>query len=137
MHGVVLASMATVMLAAYLVKLGVLPALAKFLPELFSAIVAIYVIVAGVGQRFRFVPSKYWVMFGVLGLWLVCGILANGVGTGPIVAGIRTYLRPLPFFLLPAVVNFQDLQIRQQLKLLLGLALGRSEPEHRRWYERR
>ena len=78
---------------------------------------------AGVGQRFRFVPVKYWLVFGLMAIWIVCGVLANAVGTGPIVAGARTYLRALPFFLLPAVFNFQDVQIRQQVKLILALSL--------------
>ena len=123
MQRFVLFTIAVVMAAPYLAKTGVLPRPVKFLPELVSAIAILYVIVAGVGQRFRFVPIQYWFVFGLITIWIICGIVANSLGPGPIVTGVRTYLRAVPFFFLPAVFNFQDDQIRQQLRWLLGFGL--------------
>jgi hypothetical protein len=54
---------------------------------------------------------------------IVYGILVNHVPPGPILAGMHYYLRPIPFFLVPAVFNFTDRQLKQLLGLLLGLSL--------------
>ncbi len=123
MQRFVLIAIPILVLTSFLVSLSLLPQLAKLLPEVLSVIAAVYLIVAGVGQRFRFVPVKYWLVFGLMMIWIVCGILVNAVGTGPIVPGARIYLRVLPFFLLPAVIDFQDDQIRQQIRLILALSL--------------
>ena len=123
MQRFVLIAIPILVVSPFLVSLSLLPEPAKLLPEVLSLIAALCVIVAGVDQRFRFVPVKYWLVFGLMAIWIVCGVLANAVGTGPIVAGARTYLRALPFFFLPAVFNFQDVQIRHQVKLILALSL--------------
>jgi hypothetical protein len=123
MHYVTLAMIASVVLAPYLTSLEVLPRLANFLPEMFSAIVAAYIVVAGARHRFQFVRASYWLAFGAIAVTMTCGIVANGVGTGPLVAGMRTYLRAIPLFFLPAIYDFKDWQIRNQLRFLLGLSL--------------
>jgi hypothetical protein len=41
------------------------------------------------------------------------------VAPGPVFAGVRLYLRAIPFFFLPAVYDFKESQIRLQLKFLL------------------
>jgi hypothetical protein len=50
---------------------------------------------------------------------IVCGILANSEAPGPVFAGLRSYMRAVPFFFLPAVYAFSERQIRSQLLLLL------------------
>lgn len=122
MHYVVLIAITAVMSASYLVELGVVPVV-KFLPEAFSAIVAVYVVFAGIRTRFQFVRAGYWIMFGTVTIVILCGIISNSVASGPIIAGLRYMLRPIPFFLLPAVYPFQQWQIKQQLRLLTGFAL--------------
>jgi hypothetical protein len=42
---------------------------------------------------------------------------------GPLISGIRFYLRAIPLFFLPAVFQYSESQIRTQLKLLLAIAL--------------
>jgi hypothetical protein len=54
---------------------------------------------------------------------LICGIIANSVGPGPIVSGMRYYLRPIPLFLLPAVYEFNESQLRAQLRLLFAICV--------------
>ena len=88
MQRFVLIAIPILVLTSFLVSLSLLPQLAKFLPEVIS-VIAVYLVVAGVGQRFRFVPFKYWLVFGLMAVWIVSGVLANAVGTGPIVAGAR------------------------------------------------
>ena len=63
----------------------------------------------------------YWIVFGALGLVAVCGAVVNLAEPGPLFAGIRTYLRALPFFFLPAVLAIKERQLRVQLLVLLAL----------------
>jgi len=99
------------------------PGLLKFIPELTAmGAIAIFLLI-GVGNRFRYVRPVYWLVFGALSVDLVCGALTNMIESGPLFAGIRTYLRALPFFLLPAVVLLKDRQLRTQLLLLLGFCI--------------
>lgn len=103
-------------------KLGA-PLIVKFTPELISAVVLIYVLIAGTRRRFNLVAPKYWLTFGALALIIVCGIATNGVDSGPLLMDLRLYLRAIPLFFLPAVFDFQDTQIMQQLQLLMYLSL--------------
>lgn len=100
-----------------------LPALMAFVPEILGALVLLYVVIAGSKTRFKYVRAEYWLVFGGIAAVMVCGIFANGVGPGPIFAGLRYYLRPIPLFFLPAVFLFSEKQIRQQLRLITILCL--------------
>jgi hypothetical protein len=69
------------------------------------------------------VAPKYWLVFGALGLTCACGVITNDVNAAPLLTGLRFYLRALPFFFLPAVCDFSEQQIRQQLRCLMVLGL--------------
>src|SRR5580658_2682446 len=103
-------------------QIGWLPSFCKFLPEVFSLIAAAFVGIRGVHQAFRFVDAKYLIVFGTLLLVVVCGVLVNQVPPGPILAGMRYFLRAIPFFFVPAVFEFTDRQLKQLMGLILGLA---------------
>lgn len=122
MQRVVLLMILSVFLATHL-SLNGFPGAVKFIPEMLSAIVALYVVVEGTRHRFQFVQPKYWIFFGLMLLIVICGILANDVASGPIIAGARLYLRALPFFFLPAIFAFSEKQVKQQLTLILVLCL--------------
>lgn len=110
------------------------PSFTKFIPELSSAIVAIYVVIVGAQQKFRFVQSKYWIAFGAIAFVVLCGLAVNGVAPGPTVAGMRSYLRAIPFFFLPALFPFRERQIRSQLVLLLLVGLAQiPSAGYQRW----
>jgi hypothetical protein len=113
---------AAVMLASYLGE-NVGPKALQYMPEMFSAVVTIAVILAGIKTRFRLVRRSYWMVFIALIITVLCGIFANAVGSGPIIAGMRWYVRAFPLFFLPAVFPFTDKQIKQQLTLLSGFGL--------------
>jgi len=102
---------------------AVLPRGAQYLPELFGLAAAVVVILLGTRNRFQFVRPQYWIVFGALVVTIICGILVNGVDSGPIIAGIRNYLRAIPWFLVPAAIAYTDQQVQAQLKLLLAIAL--------------
>ena len=113
-----------IMLAAYLTtaEVRLAPGFVKLLPDALSALVAVYVVATGARQQFRDVDPKYWLLFGALGLVFVCGPIVNQEGPGPIVNGMRYYLRAVPFFFLPAVCSFEDRDLRRYGALLLAFA---------------
>lgn len=102
---------------------AILPSFAKYLPELLSLAAVLVVTFAGTRNRFRYVRPQYWLVFGSLVLTIVCGILANSVDAGPILAGARTYLRAIPWFLVPAVYAYTNKEVQTQLRLVTVLAL--------------
>jgi hypothetical protein len=107
----------------YLGDEGYAPSFLAYAQELLAMAAAAVVVVAGVRQRFVNVLAAYWFIFAGLTVTLVCGILTSGVEPGPIFAGIRAYVRAIPFFFLPAVVAFSPRQIKSQLVLILVFTL--------------
>lgn len=112
-------------LAAYVSSpdVGLAPNAVKFLPDLTSALALLYIIVVGAQQKFRNVNMKYWLIFAALSVSLMSGALVNHEPVGPFVNGMRYYLRAIPMFFLPAVVNFRDRDLRKYLVILMGLSL--------------
>lgn len=123
MQAFVLFAMLGVILAGYGVDEGWLPGQVRLLPEAVSAATLMLVVLLGLRTRFRYVRAEYWLALGAIGVVLLFGVLANGVAAGPVISGVRFYLRALPLFLLPAVYPFTDRQVRTQLLVLLGAVL--------------
>jgi hypothetical protein len=118
MNSFVLFMILVVTLGDYLVQQGWLPGALKLLPEAISAAAALAVIVLGARTGFRFVRAAYWIAFGGMAVIMVCGAVVNAMEPGPVVAGIRSYLRALPLFFLPAVYAFNSKELRAQLTLV-------------------
>jgi len=123
MHAYTLAIIFCIMLCEFLVKALDLPPILRFLPEAMSAVLLVYVLFAGTRDRFRLVAPKYWFAFGALAVVVICGIINNGSGVGPLLSGGRFYLRALPMFFLPAVLVPTEGRLKRQLMWLLLLAL--------------
>jgi hypothetical protein len=121
MYLVIVAAMS----AAYLSSLDVsiVPGVVRFLPDLLSALTVVYVAAAGIRQRFRYVNMKYWLIFGAIGVVMVCGPVVNHEAPGPMVAGMRYYLRAIPFFFLPAIAGFSDRDIQRYMNLIFAFSL--------------
>jgi len=102
---------------------AVLPNWAPYLAELLGAVALVYVLLAGTRSRFQFVRPAYWFVFGALVVAIGCGVVVNNVGSGPVFAGIRNYLRAMPWFFVPAIFAFSERQIRIQFRLLLVIAV--------------
>lgn len=121
MHILLLVLIVTSMSVDWLVaNFGLFPLL-RLIPEIFSVITVVVVLLRGTRTGFNLVAPKYWLVFGLLTMIVVCGILTNEVGSGPTLAGMRSYLRAIPLFLLPAVYPFTEKQLKQQLGLILLL----------------
>ncbi len=123
MHAYTLAIIFCIMLCEFLVKALDLPPMLRFLPEAMSALLLVYVLFAGTRERFRLVAPKYWFAFGALAVVVICGIINNRSGVGPMLSGARFYLRALPMFFLPAVLVPTERRLKRQLMWLLLLAL--------------
>ena len=123
MQAFTLALLCCVMLSDFLVKTFALPPLLRFLPEAMSGIVVLYVLFAGTRDRFRLVAPKYWFAFGAMAIVIVCALVNNPTGVGPVLSGMRFHLRAAPLFFLAAVLPMSDGNVSRQLKWLLALAL--------------
>ncbi|HTT02845.1 MAG TPA: hypothetical protein VMG11_12245 [Steroidobacteraceae bacterium] len=123
MQLVTLAILCAVTLGTYFTSLHALPAMFKYLPEGFSILAAIAVILAGPAQRFRLIAPRYWIVFGAIAVIMICGGLTNDLDPGPLMEGVRYYLRALPMFFLPAIFAVNEKNVRTQLRLLLAIAL--------------
>jgi hypothetical protein len=123
MNALVLFMIVVVTTFEFFTDIGWLPRAAKFAPELISGLVVLLVVLLGVRSRFQYVRPLYWVVFGSIAIVMLCGIIANALSPGTTIAGLRTYLRAIPLFLLPAVYAFSDEQLKKQLKLLAVIAV--------------
>ena len=111
------------MFSDFLIEKLSLPSIVRFLPEVCSAIVVLYTLVAGTHDRFRYVAPKYWLIFCALALVILCGIVNSDPGVGPVISGLRFYFRAAPLFLLAAVLPTSEKQLATQLKVVLVFAL--------------
>jgi len=122
MQAFVLLIICCVTLNDFLVREFNLPTVVHFLPEVLSGIVLLYVAIVGTRDRFRLVAPKYWFAFGAFAVLILCGVINNRTGTGPMLSGMRFYLRAMPMFFLAAVLPTSEQQLKRQLNLLLALA---------------
>lgn len=94
-----------------------------WVPEVFSILITIIVIIRAAFYKTVALNKKYVLFFSAFVLHVIIGIIVNQVPAGAIIAGLRMYFRFVPLFLLPAVYDFSDQQIKKQLKFLLLLAV--------------
>lgn len=123
MNALVLFMIMVVTTGDYLVELGWLPRALKLLPELVSGLVVMQVFLRGPRTGFQFVRPAYLLVFGAMAVIMACGAASNALEAGPLVAGLRSYLRAVPLFFLPAVYSFDDRKLRSQLVLLLVICV--------------
>lgn len=104
-------------------KIGIVNRYIALLPDLFSIIAMLVIIFRLASKKPLFIQPKYVIFFSIIFLHIVIGIVLNSVPSGAIFAGIRTYFRYLPFFLLPFIYSFTDDEVKLQVKIFLGIAL--------------
>lgn len=102
---------------------AILPDRSPYLIELLAAFAALVVVLVGIRTRYQYVRPGYWFIFGGIVIVAICGVVVNAVEPGPIFAGIRNYVRAIPWFFIPAVYAFSDKEVRQQLRLLLLICI--------------
>jgi hypothetical protein len=124
MHGLVVALFVQILVVEYLVERKAwLHPYFVLVPEILSGIVMLVVLIRlmnGVRAHFDW---RYGAFLLVLLFVIAFGYAIQDVPQGAMLAGVRSYLKFLPFFLLPAVHRFTPRQLQVQLTLLLVLAV--------------
>jgi len=124
MHWLVTALFVQILVVEYLIKSrGLLHPYAILLPEVLSGVAMVVVLIRIMGGARVAFDWRYGIFLAALLFTLVVGYMVQDVPDGAMLAGARSYLKFLPFFLLPAVHRFTPKQLHAQLVLLLVLAM--------------
>ena len=123
MHGLVIALLLQILVVEYLITRGWLHPYLVLVPEGLSAIAMLVVLLRMMGGARIDFDLRYGLFIVALLFTLIAGYMIQDVPDGAMLAGARSYLKFLPFFLLPAVHRFTPKQLQAQLLLVLVLAL--------------
>ena len=124
MHGLVIALLIQILVVEYLIESrGLLHPYLILVPEALSAIAMLVVLLRIMGGARVDFDWRYGLFIVALLFTLFVGYTVQDVPDGAMLAGARSYLKFLPFFLLPAVHRFTQKQLQAQLTLVLVLAL--------------
>ncbi len=104
-------------------ELGIVGRPVSLIPDMLSVVAMARVLIRVLATRQLDMHPKYWLFFALFCIHVLLGVILNTVATGAVFAGMRTYFRYVPFFLIPAVYVLSDDDLRKQLKFLLALAL--------------
>jgi hypothetical protein len=127
MQLLVIALLIQIMVVEYLIESrGLLHPYAILIPELLSGVAMLVVLVRIMGGGRIAFDWRYGIFLAALLFTIVFGYMVQDVPDGAMLAGVRSYLKFLPFFLLPAVHRFTPRQLHIQLMLLLVLALAET-----------
>jgi hypothetical protein len=97
-----------------------LPSLVSYVPDAVIAIAALFVVAGLIGTRnWTRIPLKYLLVFAMFCYVVMMGLLLNGVSGDTAFAGIRTYFKYVPVFLIPFAFSFSDASIRNHLIVLV------------------
>jgi hypothetical protein len=118
-QALVIALLIAVFTVEYLVReRGLLHPYMVLVPELLSGI-AMLIVLARIMSGARIALDLRYVLFlVVLIVVMICGFVLQDVPAGAAIAGIRSQLKFIPFFLLAAVYRFTPKQLATQLTLL-------------------
>lgn len=103
--------------------LGILPGPAILLFELVAGAMMAMAFIYCAYHKSLSISPKYLILFIAICLHFVAGAIANSMDPAVFFAGIRSYLRYVPFFLLPLVYAFTDKEMIGQLRFLTALLL--------------
>jgi len=127
MQVLVIALLLQIMVVEYLIESrGLLHPYAILIPEMLSGVAMLVVLVRIMGGGRIAFDWRYGIFLAVLLFTIVFGYAVQDVPDGAMLAGARSYLKFLPFFLLPAVHRFTPRQLHIQLMLLLVVALAET-----------
>ncbi len=99
-----------------------LPPRLGYAPDLMIGCIALFVGLRLIATgNIATIPMKYIGVFLGFVYVTIAGALINGVSPDVIFAGIRTYFKYVPIFLLPFAYNYERADLRKMLGLMLGL----------------
>ena len=127
MQALVIALLVQIAIVEYLIESrGLLSRYAILIPELLSGVALLVVLVRIMGGARIAFDWRYGVFLAALLFTMTFGFAVQDVPEGAMLAGARSYLKFLPFFLLPAVHRFTPRQLQTQLMLLFAIALAET-----------
>lgn len=94
-----------------------------WLPEILSLIAMVLVFAVAALRREIALPYRYGAFLAAFLTITLGWAVVSGVPSGVLLAGARSYLKYLPFFLLPLAYPFREADIRRQLLFLLWLSM--------------
>jgi hypothetical protein len=97
---------------------GIIHPAVALVPEALSVVATLLVVGRLVATKRFDAHIKYLIFFFLFGLHVINGILINETHSGSVVAGLRIYLKYIPFFFIPIVYPFTQRQVKAQLLLL-------------------
>jgi hypothetical protein len=93
------------------------------LPEMMSAIAMVIVLARLMAGARAPLESRYVIFLVLLLVTILVGFVVQDMSPGAIVAGLRSHLKFIPFFLLAIVSRFSPRELRAQLLVLFALLL--------------
>lgn len=97
-----------------------LPSQFMYAPDMAIALASMAVVIRlTANSRWSTIPLKYILTFSGFAYVVVAGIIVNDVGEDTVIAGIRTYFRFVPIFLIPFAFAFTRRDLRIQIKFLV------------------
>ena len=104
-------------------KLQILPDSATYFPEFFAIIFSLAIVLSFAQRRKIDIDSRVAVILVLFVLVFLSSAIVNNLSPGVLINGMRLNLKFLPFFVLPLVYQFSEVQIRRQLVFVLTLTL--------------
>jgi len=105
-------------------QLQVLPRYAVLSAELLTAIALLAIVGRLIAGKRLMLDWRYGVFIALFFFVLAMGFATQYTALGTIVAGLRNYVKYLPFFLLPAIYPFTRRQIAVQVGFLIAILLA-------------
>lgn len=107
------------MLLESLGRLNLAPSFISNISELWSLSLYILIVFIFFKTGRLQIKTKYVIVFFLLVIDVLAGAVASSIDPGAFIVGMRWYIRFLPLFLLPAIINFSEEDLSKQLKLCL------------------
>lgn len=102
------------------IDLRLVPREFTWLPEIMSFMATLIVVIKVKHIKIRL---RYLILFAFFVLHVIAGAVANDLQPGPMIAGIRTYFKYIPFFILPFTMTFHEKTLRRYMTFFLILSV--------------
>lgn len=117
----------SVFAAEYLVRqLQLVQRYFVLLPELLTGICLLVVLARLLAGKEVALDWRYVAFFALFFFMLLFGFVTQSMPAGAVISGLRSYVKFVPFFLLPAVYPFTSRQLKAQLAILLTILFLQS-----------
>lgn len=100
-----------------------IPRSLTWIPDLLSLLTLLVIILRVVHHEKIVISTKYVFLLTLFLSFAFIGTALNVESGRQIIFGVRTHLKYLPFFLLPAIYDFTPGEVKKQLLLVLGILL--------------